>query len=70
MCGSPTYPSGEHDRALVSRRCRSAGAYAGTGLSAQGFAVPSRNLVIRTLWEFLIEKSVELFLGGSSYRRR
>ena len=29
MCGSPTYPSGEHDRALVSRRCRSAGAYAG-----------------------------------------
>jgi hypothetical protein len=47
MCGSPTYPSGEHDRALVSRRCRSAGAYAGTGLSAQGFTVPSR-----TIWYF------------------
>jgi len=45
ICGSPTYPSSERDRALVSRRCHSARAYAGTGLSAQGFTVPSRNLV-------------------------
>ena len=49
----------------MSGRCQSARAYAGTGLSAQGFTVPSRNLVIRTLWKFLIVKSVERFWVGN-----
>ena len=55
----------KRNRALVSRRCHSARACAGTGLSAQGFTVPSRNLVIRTLWEFLIVKSVEFLWVGN-----